>query len=137
MKFFLDNWWLILAAFLSGAGILWPAIQRGFAGGGLSPSDATRLVNDKNAVLLDVRAADEFGSGHIVGAKNLPLDELTARAGEVHKSKTHPVIVVCGTGRRAAKAAAQLKTAGYTDVAVLDGGITAWHAAGLPLKKTM
>ncbi|HEU4621143.1 MAG TPA: rhodanese-like domain-containing protein [Burkholderiaceae bacterium] len=136
MKFFTDNWWLFAAAIISGTALIWPMVQRRLSGPALSHLDATRLINDKNAVLVDVRKPDEFASGHIVGSKNVPLDELGSRVNDIHKNKAHPIIVVCATGRRASAACAQLKAAGYGDVAVLDGGIAAWQAAGLPLKQT-
>jgi rhodanese-related sulfurtransferase len=68
-------------------------------------------------------------------AKNIPLADLATRIGELEKSKGRSVVVVCQTGARADKAVRQLAAAGFDDVVSLDGGLTAWQAAGLPVAK--
>jgi rhodanese-related sulfurtransferase len=85
--------------------------------------------------VIDVRSNEEFAAGHLRDAKNIPLADLANRIGELDKSKTKTVIVVCQSGARADKAARQLKAAGFEDVYSLDGGMTAWTAAGLPVTK--
>ena len=55
MKFFIDNWFLILAAFVSGGMLLWPLVQRGTGGGKLTTSEAVMLINREKAVLIDVK----------------------------------------------------------------------------------
>jgi rhodanese-related sulfurtransferase len=85
-------------------------------------------------VLIDVRGPEEFNTapGHLPGAINIPLPELPGRVSEV-SSHARPVVLVCKTDRRSAKAAEILITAGLHDVAVLRGGTDGWHARGLPL----
>jgi rhodanese-related sulfurtransferase len=85
-------------------------------------------------VLIDVRGPDEFNAapGHLPGAINIPLSELPSRINEV-SMHARPVILVCKTDRRSAKAAEILLTAGLREVAVLRGGTDGWHARGLPL----
>jgi rhodanese-related sulfurtransferase len=85
----------------------------------VSAAQATLLINREDAVVLDVRDPGEYGAGHILGAKNVPL----AR------------IVYCETGNRSAKAAAALKAKGYERVLNLSGGIGAWLQAGLPVER--
>lgn len=82
-------------------------------------------------LLVDVRTAEEFASGHIPGAVNIPLQELEGRLAEVPADS--PVVVYCRSGNRSAQAADLLHEAGYTQVYDL-GGITAWHAQGLPVQ---
>ena len=83
-------------------------------------------------LLLDVRTPEEFASGHVPGALNIPYDELAARTGELAARRAEEVVVYCETGRRAARAADVLATAGFGDVRLLDGHMRAWRDAGLP-----
>ncbi|HEX6061379.1 MAG TPA: rhodanese-like domain-containing protein [Candidatus Limnocylindria bacterium] len=81
--------------------------------------------------LLDVRESDEWAAGRIAGSQHIPLGELGARIGEVPKGAT--ILTVCRHGNRSEAAARGLRTLGYT-VENLDGGVTAWNRAGLPLE---
>lgn len=84
--------------------------------------EAHRWVEQENATLLDVRTHEEFVSGHVRGANNIPVQELGRRIGEVPKN--HKVVVYCRSGGRSAQASAMLKAAGYE---VLDiGPMSAW-----------
>ena len=134
-KFVSENILLIAVAFVSGGMLVWPAVRRGTAGPSISTLQATLLINQQNAVVLDVRDATEYESGHVLNARNIPLGELEARAAELEKHKAKPVIVVCDTGNRSGKAAAALRRQGFKEVLTLSGGIGAWRQAGLPLEK--
>ena len=81
--------------------------------------------------LLDVREPDEWQAGHIAGAQHIPLGELRERLAEVPKDRT--VLAVCRHGNRSEAATRGLRTLGYT-VENLEGGVTAWKRAGLPLE---
>lgn len=83
--------------------------------------------------LLDVREDDEWAAGRIDGAVHIPLGELPARLGELDRDR--PVVAVCRAGGRAAQAARLLGQAGRTGD-VMDGGMTAWAEAGLPMTST-
>lgn len=91
-----------------------------------------------SAVFVDVREPEEWQHGHIDGSVPAPrglLEFFADPTSPRHKEALDPgrrVIVVCASGARAALAALTLKTMGYGDVAVLDGGLKAWIAAGLP-----
>ena len=135
MKFLVDNWALILVAFVSGAMLVWPAVGRGVRGGGVSPSGAVLLMNREKAVVVDVCETEEFATGHIAGAKNIPLNQLEARLPEQVKNKTVPLILVCPNGGRAQRALATAKALGYEKAVVLGGGLAAWKEANLPLEK--
>lgn len=74
-----------------------------------------------NAVLLDVRSAEEFNAGHIEGAVLLPHGEITARIAAVVPVKTTPVFIYCRSGRRAGVALDAMKALGYTEVVNLGG----------------
>ena len=83
--------------------------------------------------MVDVRDPGEYGAGHILGAKNVPLSRLDD--GELSKRKERPVIVYCDGGERAGKAISALKKQGFARVVNLSGGLKAWQQAGLPVEK--
>jgi rhodanese-related sulfurtransferase len=131
VNFVTENIFLIAIAILSGSMLLWPVVNRGMAGATLGTLQATRMMNDQGAVVVDVRPAAEFLAGHLPNARNIPTEDLAKRVGELPAGK--PVIVVCATGSRAGKAASAIRGAGRQDVFCLEGGIAGWQQAGLPL----
>ncbi|MGV3653920.1 MAG: rhodanese-like domain-containing protein [Noviherbaspirillum sp.] len=133
MKFIIDNIWLIALVLVSGGMLLWPALQR--RGTKVSLLQATQLINQGKAIILDVRDPSEFSAGHMREARNIPLKELPKRVGELDKFKSKSVIVVCPNGVQSSKATAQLKSAGFGEVYSLSGGLSAWRAQGLPIAK--
>ncbi len=136
MSYLLENWYWLVAALASGGLLLWPQIKGGANGGGLTPANAVHLINREKGQVIDISDAAEFAAGHVVGAKNIPLDTLADKAKGLPGNKTIPLIVVCGTGARSAKAVAQLKTMGYDKAQVLVGGLKAWREANLPVEKS-
>ena len=134
MKFIVDNWMLISIALASGGLLLWPVLM-GAALPGITPAQAVQLINREKAVVVDVCEPDEFAQGHIVGARNIPVNELETKLATAVKNKTLPLILVCQSGARAARAAALAKKLGYEQARTLGGGLTAWKAASLPLEK--
>ena len=134
MKFFLDNWMLIALSLTSGALLLAPVLQDA-SSGGLSANDAVSLINREKAVVVDVCEPAEFAAGHIVGSKNIPLADLQAKLAAAAKNKGLPLILVCQSGARSARAMATAKTLGYEQVHSLGGGLAGWKSAGLPLEK--
>ena len=135
MDFVQNNLLLIATALISGAMLLWPLVRRGTGGPWVSTLEATRLINQKDAPLLDVREPAEFAAGHILGARNLPLAQIAARAAELDKWKAKPVIVYCDSGSRATSAMPLIKQRGVAEVYNLSGGFPAWQQAGLPVEK--
>ena len=134
LDFVRNNFLLIAVAFISGAMLLWPVFRRSTGGPWVNTAQATHLINREDALVVDVRDPGEYGAGHILGAKSVPLSRLGDS--EVAKRKDRPVIVYCdGNGDRASKAIAALKKQGFTRVANLTGGLRAWQQAGLPIEK--
>ena len=130
------NGLLLATAVISGAMLLWPLVRRSTGGPWVTIAQATHLINREDAVMLDVRDAGDYGAGHILGAKNLPLARLeSGESGDFAKRKDKPLIVYDDGGEGAAKAAAALKRLGFTQVANLSGGLGAWRQAGLPVEK--
>lgn len=93
------------------------------------PADRVRALLRDSApgaiALVDVRQPDEFAEGHIPGALLIPLGELPERLAELDPQRT--TVTYCRTGRRGGAGAAVLATAGFRDVANLDGGLAAWN----------
>ena len=134
MKFIIDNWYLILIAVASGVMLLLPAL-RGATGGTLSAAAAVHLINREKAVVLDICEPEEFAAGHVNGARNLPLSQFEEKLASTVKNKQLPVVLVCATGARAARAEAVAKKLGYEKAQALAGGMKAWRDAGLPVEK--
>ena len=135
MKFFIDNWFLFLAAVVSGGLLVWPLLNKGAGGGKVSASDAVQLINRERAVLIDVSEPAEYAAGHAAGSKSVPLGKLEA-SNDLPKNKALPLVVVCPTGSRASRAVATLNKLGFANARALAGGFAAWREANLPVEKT-
>ena len=137
VKFFIDNWFLFLAAAVSGGLLLWPMLSGAGAGGvgKVSTHDAVQLINREKAVLIDVSEPAEYAAGHVAGSRSVPLSSLEVSK-DLPKNKALPVVVVCTTGTRAARAVTTLKKLGFANARALAGGVDAWRAANLPIEKT-
>jgi rhodanese-related sulfurtransferase len=133
VKFIIDNLPIFGILLLSGGALAWPHLQR--RGSKVSLLQATQMINQGKTIVLDVREPGEFAAGHLREAKNIPLQELPKRIGELEKAKSKNVIIVCQSGLRSNKAASQLNQAGFGAVYSLNGGLAAWQAQGLPVTK--
>lgn len=100
----------------------------------LSPERAFARIAEFEPI--DVRAESEFGGplGHIVGARLIPLPELSRRTDEIPRGRQ--LLLVCRSGARSAKACAQLAELGLGPVVNLAGGMIAWNVARLPVQRT-
>lgn len=139
LDFFLEttNLMLIAVALVSGTMLLMPVLRARAGASSVSSLEATQLINQKNAILVDVRSPEEFTTGTILGARNFPGDSLVQRAGtELSRFKARPVIVLCETGGRSVRMVAELKKAGFAEVYNLAGGVGGWRQAGLPLSRS-
>ena len=134
MEFIRNNILLIVVAFASGAMLMWPLVRRTSGGPWVNTAQATHLINREDALVVDVREPGEYGAGHILGARNVPLSRL-ADAAELGKRKDRPLILYCDSGDRSGKATSVLKKQGFARVVNLSGGIGAWQQAGLPVEK--
>ena len=90
MKFLIDNWMLIGLALASGGMLLWPLIAGGMMAGSLSASAAVQLINREKAVVIDVSESEEFATGHLGGAKNIPFGQLEEKLPAAVKNKALP-----------------------------------------------
>ncbi len=135
-EFISQNLMLVALFLVSGAMLAWPSISK-MAGGSreIGTLEATRLMNNGNALILDVRDNSEFNGGRIPKSKNIPLAEIAKRIDEISKFKDKPIIVTCRTSNRSGSAVRILKQNGFADVYQLGGGFGAWQQASLPVEK--
>ena len=135
-EFVKENALLLGLAIGSGIALLWPMFNRS-AGGvtNINSTEAVLLMNRSKPLILDVRDEAEFAAGHIQGAKNIPVAELTARMKEIVKFKDKPVLVHCQKGMRAKGACSILKAQQFSQLNNLQGGLDAWIEAKMPLIK--
>lgn len=134
MEFIQSNLYLIIPCVVSGIGFLVLTFYRPGSKNSLNTAQATLLINRQDAQIIDVREASEYAAGHLPESRNVPLGQLEGR-GDLDKLKELPLLLVCQTGTRSATACTRLEKLGFTKVHNLDGGINAWTADGLPLKK--
>ena len=127
------NWAWALAALASGTLLGLPALRKA-QGGELTPSQAVMLINREKAVLIDISDAEQFAQAHAAGALNVPMAHLETSTA-LPKKKTVPLIVLCPTGSRSARAVATIKKLGFENCQALSGGTQAWRQAGLPIEK--
>jgi rhodanese-related sulfurtransferase len=99
----------------------------------VSAADAVRLIN-KGALVIDVRKPEEFQTGHIVNARNVPVERVQ-QGDEIHKKKDKILLAVCNDGAASGRAAGLLRKAGYGNTFSLKGGLAGWRADNLPLVK--
>ena len=97
----------------------------------ISPREASAMYTGQKAIIVDVREDSEWNEQHIPGAIHIPLAQLNVRLSELKQYKDSPVITQCRTGGRSAQALDVLKSAGFSKVYNMDGGIMAWEKAGL------
>ena len=91
-----------------------------------------KLKFGKHPLVLDVRQPDEFRSGHIAGAKLIPLNELQRKMGELPKGRE--IVCICASGNRSTSAAKMLAKEGF-NVLNISGGMLAWRRAKFPVQK--
>jgi rhodanese-related sulfurtransferase len=101
----------------------------------ISATDLALQINSGTApVIVDVRSAYEYRKGHIPGAIHMPFWQSFFLADDLTAPGDRPVIVYCQHGPRAVIAKFALRQAGHADVRYLDGHMSGWENAGLPLE---
>lgn len=103
------------------------------AGPRLGAPDAVRLLNDRNALVIDIRSAADFKKSHLLRAINVPAAKLKENTGQFGKDKERPIIVYCNMGATSLEAAKTLRALGHKEVYPLRGGINGWQNSNLPV----
>lgn len=130
MDFIANNWMWLLLAVASGVMLFMP----GSGSSGVSCSQAVHLINHEKAVVIDVCGAEEFAKGHIAGARNIRAEEFASKLPDAVKNKKLPLVLVCASGMRAARAAALARKMGYENAQPLAGGMQSWRDENLPVE---
>jgi len=133
LHFLLDkgNLFILAVAIVSGAMLAFPNMRRSRGGSAVSTAEAIQMSNQRQAVWVDVRPAEQFQAGHIAQARSLPAADVEQKLASLPKNK--PLILVCEQGKDAPRIAARLRAQGYADATALEGGMRAWFSAGLPV----
>jgi len=94
-----------------------------------------QLDKGEDILVIDVRGAEEYvgGLGHIKGSRNIEIENLPRHLDELKAYRQRPIVIVCRTDHRSAKAAQILTQAGFSDVTVLRGGMEQWNRICLPV----
>lgn len=129
-----NNLLILAIAAVSGIMLLLPNFLKGRAGRPLPTAQVVQMVNQKDAVLVDLRNHDKFKAGAIAQARNIPVADLDNKANSLPKDK--PIILICETGRTAPRSIGVLRKHGLQEIYTLEGGLQAWMQAGLPIKKS-
>jgi rhodanese-related sulfurtransferase len=132
VSFIIENWMLILLAFISGGMLVAPQLRA--AGKAIGTAEAVRLINREKGVLIDVSEPAEYAAGHAVGARNVPVAALESSK-DLPSNKALPLVLMCASGARSRRAAGVLRKLGYENVFPVAGGNAAWREANLPTEK--
>lgn len=97
---------------------------------------AVQMMNNQNAVVVDLRSADNFRKGHITDSINiLPIDIKNGSIKEIEKFKTSPIILVDDNGINTTESGDILAKQGFSQIFTLKDGIAGWNGENLPLVK--
>jgi phage shock protein E len=94
-----------------------------------------RIQSGQAPALIDVRTVEEYESGHIPGAINIPLQSFPRRLAELDTYRDREVVLYCEVGGRAARGESWLASQGFQQLRLLDGHMSAWRGAGLPTER--
>jgi rhodanese-related sulfurtransferase len=98
----------------------------------LPPREAQKLLESGKAILIDIREAEEFAREHIRGARHVPLSALDRHDFDRERADGKAAIFQCQSGRRTEMNRERLIALGFQQAYVIEGGLNAWRAAGLP-----
>ena len=101
----------------------------------LTPAEAVMMINKEDALILDIREANDRKQGSIIGAKHIALSTLPKKVNNLSENKDRPILVFCKMGNLSSKACKLLLKNNYTKVFGLKGGINAWINEQLPITK--
>ncbi|MCY3540677.1 MAG: rhodanese-like domain-containing protein [Gammaproteobacteria bacterium] len=112
---------------------IWNETKR--SGKTIDSQQLVNMMNNQDALVLDIRDPGDYSEGHIPRAKNIPYTALQSRVRELDKFKEQPVVVACKMGQHSGMATGILRRAGFQNVAKLRGGLTEWRAQNMPVVK--
>jgi rhodanese-related sulfurtransferase len=98
----------------------------------ISARELNELLKDGGAQLIDVRTPAEFDAGHVIGARNVPINTFTQKLPKLALDPKRPIVAICATAHRSPPAVRLLRAAGYDNALQLKHGMLSWYAARLP-----
>lgn len=131
-EFVVNYWWMVSIWLVFLVALFWDNQQR--SGASVSTAEAIRLINQEEALVLDIREKKDFATGHVVDAVNIPFASLANRLGELEPYKTRPIVLVCQAGQTVSSAGKMLREKGFNAIR-MNGGIIEWTNQKLPLVK--
>jgi len=134
VNFIINNIFLISIVLISATLLLLPTFQR--RGPHLPPFQVTQKMNKEKVIFLDIRKADEYAAAHLRNSIHIPDADLTNKMGRIERYKADPIVIVCATGSRAARATSLLKKAGFKNVSSMEGGMKAWQDQNMPIESS-
>lgn len=136
MDFIVQNWFLFVALIVVVALLLMDPLRKRASGiRSISAIEAPQIINHDGALVVDVSESGEFNSGHVPGAINVPVKELTPLPKKLEQHKDKPIIVICRTGSRSNRAVTLLKKHGFESLYLLKGGFLSWQKENYPIEK--
>ncbi len=132
LDFVVQEW--LLCSLLAATAVAFLVVESRKGGATVSHHQATRLLNQGDAVLVDLRDTKDFKAGHIVDAINIPYASLTGKLDDLEKYKAKQLIVVDKMGQHAGSAGKILRDKGF-NVVRLQGGMLEWSQQNLPVVK--
>ena len=131
---FITNHWLLWRAFIGVLALVFinELMTQKKKAKELTPQAAVAMINNDNAVVIDLRDKEAFKSGHIIDAVNANAEDFEQP--KMNKYKNKDIILVCARGLQSPAVAAKIRIQGFQPL-VLSGGIAAWQNADLPLVK--
>ena len=131
-EFATNHWWMVAIWLFFLIALLWDNNRRN--GPSVTTGEAVRMINQEDAVVVDIRDKKEFATGHLVGAVNIPYGSLAERMGELDPHKSRPLILVCKSGQTVGMAGKMLREKGFNALR-MSGGMMEWTNQKLPLVK--
>lgn len=132
---FISHHWQLVAAFVGMLVVLmvYEYYDLKKQGKSISTAQAIEQINHYSATVIDLRPADIYKKGHIIGSIRASLADFKLPKMQQYKDK--PIILVCSRGVESQAAAQSLRTQGFAQIMVLAGGLAAWQNTNLPLVK--
>ena len=131
--FLVDNYIAVLLLFFLLFALIIYESRKG--GKKIDTSEATRIINKENALVVDLRTSAEFNSGTISGAINLQPDSVDKENSLFKANESDHILLVCKLGSASSAVGGRLIKQGFENVNILSGGMQGWVQAGLPLIK--
>jgi rhodanese-related sulfurtransferase len=131
---FIGNHLALVAAFIGVLVALLYTLVQGGGAAALSPQRAVLVLNQDDAVPVDVRPDAAYKAGHIINAVNVSQQDITSGAARLAKYKDRPLLVYCESGVQSGAAVKALRRQGFTKVYNLRGGLAAWRGENLPVQ---